>query len=139
MRIWHKDMIDVLPDMQLRGQWRECCCIASNIRNNGTPNHLLVNKIMNYDYHMFLDTSILVRDEMLNRDRRISHSAEIQVFPANYINKYSTPELFPEWHNRRYLRQCYYNLQEKYDCGGISEAEWELIENSFDFRSEERN
>jgi len=26
-----------------------------------------------------------------------------------------------------YLKQCYYNLQEKYDCGGISEEEWEKI------------
>lgn len=26
--------------------------------------------------------------------------------------------------NERYLKQCYYNLQEKYDCGGISKEEW---------------
>lgn len=32
--------------------------------------------------------------------------------------------LFEGWHNERYLKQCYYNLQEKYDCGGISKEEW---------------
>ena len=34
---------------------------------------------------------------------------------------------FTIWHNERYLRQCYYNLQEKYDCGLIKEREWREI------------
>jgi hypothetical protein len=33
---------------------------------------------------------------------------------------------YPE-HNDRYLKQCYYNLQEKYDRGIISEEEFEKI------------
>ena len=36
-------------------------------------------------------------------------------------------KIFPMWHNDRYLRQCYYNLQEKYDYGGITDAEWIAI------------
>ena len=35
--------------------------------------------------------------------------------------------LFSKWHNDRYFWQCYYNLQEKYDCGGITEEEWQKI------------
>lgn len=31
------------------------------------------------------------------------------------------------WHEDRYFIQCYYNLQEKYDCGGISPEDWEKI------------
>lgn len=38
-------------------------------------------------------------------------------------------KLFNSWHNDRYLKQCYYNLQEKYDCGGISENDWIVINN----------
>lgn len=41
-------------------------------------------------------------------------------------------EVFKNWHNRRYLRQCLFNLQEKYDCGGISKDEWKLILDNFD-------
>ena len=52
MRVWHKDLLDVLPRQQLLGQWQECCLVA------------------------------------------------------------------------KYLKQCLYNLQEKYDCGGISDEEW---------------
>ena len=31
----------------------------------------------------------------------------------------SADELYKDWHNSKYLNQCYYNLQEKYDCGLI--------------------
>lgn len=31
----------------------------------------------------------------------------------------------------RYLRQCYYNLQEKWDCGGISDEEFVKIYRKF--------
>ena len=31
MRLWHKDLIPLLPRQQLVGQWRECCLIAKQI------------------------------------------------------------------------------------------------------------
>ena len=31
------------------------------------------------------------------------------------------------WHNTRYLRQCYYNLEEKWDRGGITDDEFECV------------
>lgn len=49
MRLWHIDLIPYLPRLQLISQWRECCCIAKNIADKGTPNHLLVNKVLDYD------------------------------------------------------------------------------------------
>jgi len=67
MRLWHKDLISVLPDKQLLGQWRECCAIASNIANKGTPNHLLVNKIMDYPIEHFRYYGFTVYIEMCNR------------------------------------------------------------------------
>ena len=36
-------------------------------------------------------------------------------------------EVFPNKMNMRYLKQCYYNLEEKFDCGGVSIEEFELI------------
>ena len=41
--------------------------------------------------------------------------------------------LFEGWHNERYLKQCYYNLQEKYDCRGISKEEWMKIHKYVNF------
>ena len=54
MRLWHKDMISILPREQLVAQWRELSAIAGNIQTKGTPNHILVNKIMDYPLNHFV-------------------------------------------------------------------------------------
>ena len=46
MRLWHKDLISVLPREQLVAQWRELSAIAGAIQKNGTPNHGLVNFVL---------------------------------------------------------------------------------------------
>lgn len=128
MRLWHKDLIPVLPKQQLLGQWRECCCIARNIAVNGTPNHLLVNKIMDYPPEHFNRFAGIVRDEMLHRGYNCDYNKFLQyrMFCGHQI---SHDDLFAGWHNDRYLLQCFCNLQEKYDCGGITDEEWTLIYN----------
>lgn len=131
MRLWHKDLISVLPRQQLLAQWRECCCIAKNIVINGTPNHILVNKIMDYSLNHFVNYTNKVIVEMqrrnykINTDRFWGWIAATDWCHPMYV---SYDSLFADWHNDRYLTQCYYNLQEKYDCGGISEEEWERVE-----------
>ena len=130
MRLWHVYLIKVLPMKQLVSQWRECCCIAKNIANKGTPNHLLVNKVLEYHYNNFNHYTMLVVNEMKNRGYKVRENS-ISNFIDNLIsgidkfnNGKPTMVLFEGWHNERYLKQCYYNLQEKYDCGGISKEEW---------------
>ena len=115
MRLWHKDLIPVLPRQQLLGQWRECCLIAKQISEKGTPNHLLVNKIMNYPIVHFYKYGRRIHTELCKRG-----------YKADWFNfaEYEYDEPFDTWHNDRYLRQCFYNLQEKYDCGGITKEEW---------------
>ena len=125
MRLWHKDLIPVLPRQQLLAQWRECCCIAKNIMTKGTPNHILVNKIMDYPIQHFITYTWLVAEEMKRRGYKVDKRKFEQYFKLQYIIK---SDLFPYWHDYRYICQCYYNLQEKYDCGGITEEEWKLIE-----------
>lgn len=131
MRLWHKDLIPYLPKQQLLGQWRECCCIAKNIYKNGTPNHILVNKIMDYPIGHFLHYGFLIMEEMTHR----KYKCDIRKFEKWFNKPYSIPtptdeELFYGWHNDRYLLQCFYNLQEKYDCGGINKYEWTKIVHS---------
>jgi len=128
MRLWHRDLIKYLPKLQLLSQWRECCCIAKNIADKGTPNHILVNKIMNYPMADFWNYTRLVTEEM----RRRGYKVDVDKFTKHYY-KFGDPlpalnnHPFVGWHNDRYLKQCYYNLSEKYDCGGIPKEEWERI------------
>ena len=129
MRLWHKYLIEVLPKQQLLGQWRECCLIAKNIAEKGTPNHILVNRIMNYPISDFCDYCNIVLKEMLKRGYNVS-SKSIGCLEDNvdfYVDSCLNPDIFDGWHDDRYLRQCYFNLQEKYDAHGIEEWEWDKI------------
>lgn len=134
MRLWHYELLTVLPRQQLLSQWRECCCIAKNIYENGTPNHILVNKINNYPSIDFDLYTIFVYDEMKRRGYKCDmhkytkyrpHLSDLNPDEVMQANK--GYQIFKYWHDERYLKQCFYNLQEKYDCDGISEADWEVI------------
>lgn len=134
MRLWHKDLIPYLPQKQLVAQWRELCCIAKNIADNGTPNHILVNQILDYPIINIYNYVDLVIKEMKRRGYNVSYESYSNcVENLRSGQKYFFPGimmgngLFEPWMCNRYLIQCYYNLQEKYDCGGISVEEWKRI------------
>lgn len=132
MRLWHKNLIPILPRMQLVGQWRECCLIARQIAVNGTPNHILVNKVMDYPIEHFATYCYNVKWWMVKHGYSPNESAQAAL--EDYIYKPLYPYvpddlIFKDWHNDRYLYQCISNLEEKYDCGGIPEEEWVPLEN----------
>ena len=124
MRLWHYKLIPVLPKAMLVSQWRECIAIKRQWEK-GTLKHRLVSYVMGYDKGYFNNYVELVRLELLKRRIKYNYiyKEEIRRFAGG--TKINTP--YPE-HNDRYLKQCYYNLQEKYDRGIISEEEWKNIE-----------
>ena len=115
MRIWHWQLIDVLPWEQLVSQWREVSSVVGSIQLKGTPNHVLVNEVLNYDYDHLISYAYYVRSEMTRRGYKPNWQLIVK------------EDLFPNWHNERYLKQCYYNLEEKYDRGGIKEEDFNKI------------
>ena len=129
MRLWHKELISYLPREQLVAQWRELSAIAGNIKTKGTPNHILVNKIMNYPFNDFITYAAAVRQEMTYRGYRTMDSVwkKITSVSNNDYNIIPLNEIFNGWHNDRYLLQCLLNLEEKYDCGGIEQKDWDRI------------
>ena len=148
MRLWHKDLIPYLPKMQLLGQWRELCCIGVNLANDHTPNHILVNPILDYSPEHFEYFCNMVIREMKVRKFEINEQTlktlqqNIRAWrlylglelPFDYVGNWDMnleDELFDDWHNNRYLRQCYYNLEEKYDRGGVPQDEWMRIFSNF--------
>ena len=129
MRLWHKDLIQVLPKKQLLGQWRECCAIAKRISSDGTPGHILVNRIMDYPMTHFYTYGLAVAAEMKIRGYKCNLEKFICYFTPHEMQLIATPDVFGQWHNDRYLKQCILNLQEKYDCGGLTIGEWKIILN----------
>ena len=124
MRLWHWKLISALPREQLVAAWRELSAIAGSIKTKGTPNHILVNKVLNYSFNHFISYAHYIREEMTRRGYRTMESVWNKICSvSDDYNILPIEELYPGWHNDRYLTQCYYNLEEKYDCGGVAE-EW---------------
>ena len=137
MRLWHYKLIPVLPQKQLISQWRECIAIKRQWEK-GTLKHPLVSYITNYDKNCFIAYTYRVILEMQKRGIKYNEKYlhEIQEFC-----RYGRLTIFNledykriKEHNKRYLVQCYYNLQEKYDRNIITKEEWNKIEEVYNGR-----
>lgn len=130
MRLFHKDLIEVLPKQQLLGQWRELNSIYKK-----QDKHILINFIYDYDITDIIWYSTLVYDEMIKR----GYKCDTNNFEKRYKMSMGLAKcvpipydvIFKNKMNDRYLKQCLYNLQEKYDCGSITKEEWQKIEDKF--------
>lgn len=129
MRLWHKNLVEVLPDKMLVAQWRELSAIVGSINKNGTPNHRLVNVVLDYDLSHFAAYADLIYKEMIKRKMNPTKGVYDKIFNYTGNKKVSFDDLYNNWHNERYFRQCYYNLEEKFDRGIVSQEEWFKIEN----------
>lgn len=118
MRLWHIKLIPVLSNIHLQAQWRELSAIAGAIQKNGTPNHALVNFVLDYDYDHFISYAYYLRKEMDKRNIKTMDSVwkKIVNLKPEY-NLLSPDEIYKEKMDNLYLTICYYNLYEKYLCG----------------------
>ena len=110
MRLWHYKLIPYLPNSQLTAQWRELNSIYKN-----QPNHILINYVYKHEKRYLLEYSYLVMDELLKRGIKIKSLVNWYAYfdiPVDISFNLHYPE-----HNNKYLVQCFYNLQEKYDRG----------------------
>ena len=129
MRLWHKELIPVLPREQLIAQWRELSAIAGAILKNGTPNHRLVNFILKYPWNHFISYAFYIKEEMNRRDYKTSKAVwdKITSITNNDYNILPIDEVYSGKMDEDYLIICYYNLYEKALCGIISVEEWSKI------------
>lgn len=116
MRLWHEQLIPVLPKNQLLGQHRECCAL----RGNGwLRRHRTVDYVFLYSpYHLFLYHS-LVMDEMEKRGYNVSPEWRDKNYRGKNADNYSNLEektigssIYKE-HNPQYLAECIENLRKK--------------------------
>lgn len=129
MRIWHTDLIPVLPKQQLNGEWRELNTI---FKAKKPVNHLLINFAYKYPKAHLLAYTIKILAERARRGYKYNTAAMNEYFTAEdyeQAEKITVP--FSYKMDERYLTQCFFNLQEKADCGGIDWNEWADIYCSF--------
>ena len=126
MRLWHYKLIPVLPDKMLVAQWRECIAIKRQWEK-GTLKHRLVSYVQWHDYCYFSSYVRLVVEELINRNIKFQLKYWDEIL--DFCNGNFITECYPE-HNDRYLTQCYFNLQEKYDREIITEERWNKIKSA---------
>ena len=81
--------------------------------------------VRDYPIDHFISYTQTVFSEMRKRGYNCNSQKFLKWFKTtNYVDY---DEIFYNWHNGKYILQCYYNLQEKYDCGGITREEWNKI------------
>lgn len=130
MRLWHYKLIPFLPKSQLLAQWRELNSIFKK-----QDKHILINYIYEYPKDDLYRYTQLVIHEMNVRGYHISsfknHDNYFKgVNPILALYSYDAHFTFRNHHNERYLKQCFYNLQEKYDRGqkDFSKEQYERLE-----------
>lgn len=132
MRLWHKDLISILPREQLVAQWRELSAIAGAIQKNGTPNHGLVNFVLDYGLNHFISYAYYIREEMTNRGYKTMNKVWEKIVSLNPDYHILPIELvYEQKMNDFYLMVCLYNLMEKVDCGMIPKPYSEYIEDKW--------
>lgn len=121
MRLWHVDLISVLPRQQLCGQWRELNSIFKN-KNR----HILINFVYDYPKGHLINYSLNILAEMGNRGYKYNVINLKKYFDGISYKYIENP--FPDKMTDKYFAECYFNLMEKYECGGVTEEEWRKIE-----------
>ena len=116
MRLWHYQLIHYLPKSQLLAQWRELNSIFKK-----QDKHILINYIYEYpkdDLNSYAN--------MIIKEFWLRGYATASIKLSNYLDYFEsergnmkplTITPFKDHHDNRYLIQCFYNLQEKFDRG----------------------
>lgn len=119
MRLWHKDLIPLLPRQQLLGQHRECCAL----RGKGWGKaHSTVNYVFAYRYNRLFLYHQKVMLEMRNRDYTVNQLWFAPTYRGKLLGHDNTSFTYvgggvanleyPE-HNQAYLQECLDNLKAK--------------------------
>ncbi len=131
MRIWHYELLPYLPDLQFRGQLRELVAIMRDWRDKGKTNHLLINRVMEYDKAELTEYFFVYENEY---NRRYTNKLNIK-YNREFVNfagrRMRQVYIYTGWHDKEYLRVCMANLYEKHFFGigksRITDEEWERL------------
>lgn len=136
MRIWAYQLLPYLPDAQLKGQLRELVAIIHGIKQNGTPNHILVNQVVDFSQRNLSTYFWLYRMEYRKRFGKDISSEIVSEFVAWGGGLPAVWPPFDGWHCNEYLRVCMANLYEKHYFGHgksrITDEEWESLETGYE-------
>ena len=140
-RLWHIDLIPLLPDDLLYNLWVDCIKISEELSMTGEPNGEIndefAKRIINYmpdDFYTYV--MVYVKDECVRRGLQFTYE-NISYFENNMVlyagrqnfTLTDRPFLFQGWMTTRYLQQNILLLEELYDNEEIELKDWFKIVN----------
>lgn len=117
MRLWHQDLIPLLPRQQLLGQHRECCAL----RGKGWgKKHSVVDYVFTHPISMLEDYHQAVMQEMESRGYEVDYLWTFRGYRGKSFGKQVLKERIPKHegivypeHDDDYLKECIENLKAK--------------------------
>ena len=142
MKLWHKSFIKVLPNKMLVELFDNLCKISVGHYSSQSDFHFVVKKINEFNKSHIYNYCCEVFDEIKNRDFREEEFNVLQEWASLIYNSYSDEErqigasipfkeLFElpvSFMNERMFTQHFYELQEMYDLGILTDDEYDKIE-----------
>ena len=135
MRLWHYALLPYLPELQFKGQLREIVLVMHQWRDDGKTNHLLINKVMEYEKIHLCTYFEEYCYQYYQRYVKDVNRKIIKEF-CDFCEQVFAPidgcqDIFQGWHNKEYLRVCMANLYEKHRFGigksRITDEEWNRL------------
>lgn len=135
MRLWHKDLIPVLPKTQLKQLFRDCVKLLNVMQESGnvTPNDIRDSssystlRVNEYSIsHLYTYTQEVYSEIKKRGYTLLVEEAMMEQLKETY--SVSHEWLFYNWHTDRYLKQCYMFLDEMLCCEKISPGDFDKIE-----------
>ena len=117
MRLWHQDLLSLLPRQQLLGQHRECCAL----RGKGwSRKHSVVDYVFTHPISTLEDYHKVVMDEMERRGYKANYLWQMRGYRGKAFGEQHLKELIKPSegkvyaeHNEAYLQECIDNLRAK--------------------------
>ncbi|GAJ25719.1 hypothetical protein JCM15457_597 [Liquorilactobacillus sucicola DSM 21376 = JCM 15457] len=116
MRLWHQQLIPLLPRQQLLGQHREIAALRGN--GWGRP-HATVNYVFRHSPYKLFQFHLLVLEEMEKRGYHPAANWRSPTYRGLHCAPYTeiaaielSNPIYPE-HDAAYLRECLQNLKTK--------------------------
>lgn len=124
MRLWHKDMLPILPRLQLLSQHREVCAL----RGKGWgKRHSTIDYIFKHHPDYLYNYHLKVQEEMVNRGYTIEPNWLYPSWRGKRLKHdfdFCTGEIIADYpeHNDHYLKECLYNLIEKIEIDRLDKT-----------------
>lgn len=131
MRLWHYEMISILPKNILIKLWHDCEAIGSNLERKGTTGDVKCDRILDYNYCTFEEYCTRVHNTMILRHYKINNRLGQLLFARIKANadKFHPSDIvtvgvYKNWHNLDYFDLCYKLIKELHDCNVVKDDDW---------------